>query len=79
MVPYSIHKRQDEAGALGFVTARVMECVFIAVGILSMLAISTLREDSPSGLNAALGQGLKRSTTGRSAWGRVSSSALGTA
>ena len=36
-----------------------MECVFIAIGILSMLAISTLREDSPRGLNAALGQGLK--------------------
>ena len=35
VVPYSIHKRVNEAGALGFVTARVMECVFIAVGLLS--------------------------------------------
>jgi hypothetical protein len=59
VVPYSIHKRQDEAGALGFVTARVMESVFIAVGILCMLAISTLRQDAPSGLDAALGQGLE--------------------
>ena len=49
VVPYSIHKRVNEAGALGFVTARVMECVFIAVGILCMLAISTLRQDAPSG------------------------------
>ena len=48
VVPYSIHKRVNEAGALGFVTARVMECVFIAVGILCMLAISTLRQDAPS-------------------------------
>ena len=59
VVPYSIHKRQNEAGALAFVTARVMECVFIAVGILCMLAISTLRQDAPSGLDSALGQGLE--------------------
>jgi Domain of unknown function (DUF4386) len=59
VVPYSIHKRQHEAGALAFVTARVMESVFIAVGILCMLAISTLRQDAPSGLDAALGQGLE--------------------
>ena len=59
MVPYSIHKRVNEAGALGFVTARVMECVFIAVGLLCMLAISTLRQDAPSGLDAAIGQGLE--------------------
>ena len=59
VVPYSIHKRHHEAGALGFVTARVMESMFIAVGILCMLAISTLRQDAPSGLDAALGQGLE--------------------
>jgi Domain of unknown function (DUF4386) len=59
VVPYSIHKRQHEAGALAYVTARVMECMFIAVGILCMLAISTLRQDAPSGLDAALGQGLE--------------------
>jgi hypothetical protein len=59
VVPYSIHKRVHEAGALGFVTARVMESMFIAVGILCMLAISTLRQDAPSGLDAALGQGLQ--------------------
>jgi hypothetical protein len=59
VVPYSIHKRVNEAGALGFVTARVMECMFIAVGILCMLAISTLRQDAPAGTDAALGQGLR--------------------
>ena len=59
VVPYSIHKRVSEPGALGFVTARVMECVFIAVGIVCMLAISTLRQDAPAGLDAATGQGLE--------------------
>jgi hypothetical protein len=59
VLPYSIHKRVSEPGAMAFVTARVMECVFIAVGILCMLAISTLRQDAPSGLDAATGQGLE--------------------
>jgi hypothetical protein len=59
VVPYSIHKRVNEAGAVGYVTARVMECVFIAVGLLCMLAISTLRQDAPAGTDAALGQGLR--------------------
>lgn len=59
VVPYSIHKRVSEPGALGFVTARVMESMFIAVGILCMLAISTLRQDAPAGLDAATGQGLE--------------------
>jgi Domain of unknown function (DUF4386) len=59
VVPYSIHKRVSEPGALAFVTARVMESVFIGVGILAMLAIMTLRQDAPSGTDAALGQGLE--------------------
>jgi hypothetical protein len=45
VVPFSIHKRQSESLALGFVAARVMESTFIAVGILSMLALVTLRQD----------------------------------
>jgi Domain of unknown function (DUF4386) len=59
VVPYAIHRRVNEAGALGFVTARVMECMFIAVGLTFMLAISTLRQDAPAGTDAALGQGLR--------------------
>ena len=59
VVPYSIHKRQHEAGAVAYVTARVVECVFIAIGIVSILAIVTLRQDAPSGATAALGQGLE--------------------
>ena len=59
VLPFSIHKRVNEAGAVGYVAARIMECTFIAVGLLCMLAISTLRQDAPSGLDAALGQGLE--------------------
>jgi hypothetical protein len=59
VVPFPILKRQNEAGALGYVTARVMECVFIAIGIVGMLAILTVRQDAPGGTDAALGQGLE--------------------
>ncbi len=59
VVPFSIHKRQNEAGAVGYVTARLVECTFIAIGIVCMLAISTLRQDAPTGTDAALGQGLE--------------------
>jgi hypothetical protein len=45
VVLFPILKRQDETLALGYVTARVMESVFIAVGILSVLAVVTLRQD----------------------------------
>ena len=41
-------KRQHETLALGFVTARVVECFFICVGILSVLTIVTMRQDAPA-------------------------------
>ncbi|HQR27488.1 MAG TPA: DUF4386 domain-containing protein [Nocardioides sp.] len=42
---FSLLRRVHENLALAFVTARVMESVFIAVGILSVLTIVTLRQD----------------------------------
>jgi hypothetical protein len=42
---FPVLKRQNEGVSLGYVTARVMESAFIAVGILSLLAIVTLRQD----------------------------------
>src|SRR6476469_6843017 len=38
LVLFPLLKRQSEGLALGFVTARVVESAFIAVGILSVLA-----------------------------------------
>jgi hypothetical protein len=58
VVPYSIHKRVHEAGAVAYVTAPLVECTFIAIGIVCMLALSTIRQDAVSGTNAALGQGI---------------------
>jgi hypothetical protein len=49
VVLFPIVKRQSESIALGYVTARVMECAFIGVGILSVLTIVTLRQDLAGG------------------------------
>jgi hypothetical protein len=46
VVLFPILRRQSEILALGYVAARVVESVFIAVGILSVLAIVTLRQDA---------------------------------
>jgi hypothetical protein len=45
IVLFPVLKRQHEAGALGYVTARIVECTFIAVGIVSVLAVVTLQQD----------------------------------
>ncbi|HVU76768.1 MAG TPA: DUF4386 domain-containing protein [Gaiellaceae bacterium] len=44
VVIFPVVKRQSEGFALGYVTARVFECVFILVGIVSVLGIVTLRQ-----------------------------------
>ena len=53
VVLFPILKRQNEILILGYVTARVMECVFIAVGIISLLTIVTLRQEATAGADAA--------------------------
>src|SRR4029434_5929235 len=66
VVPYSIHKRVHEAGAVAYVTARLVECTFIAIGIVCMLAISSLRQDAPLGSTPRSGRASSRSMSGRS-------------
>ena len=44
VVLYPVVKRQDEARALGFVSARVLEAATIFVGVASLLAVVTLRQ-----------------------------------
>ena len=45
VVLFPILKRQNEALALGYVTCRIVESVFIGIGLLSLLAVVTLRQD----------------------------------
>lgn len=45
VVLFPVLKRQNEGLALGYVTARIIESTFIAIGIVSVLAVLTLRRD----------------------------------
>src|SRR4026207_1122539 len=48
-----IARRQNEALAIGYVAARIIECVFIAVGIIFVLGVVGLRHDLPTADGAA--------------------------
>ena len=45
VVLYPVLKRQSQALALGFVTSRVLEAAILMTGVLSLLAVVTLRQD----------------------------------
>jgi Domain of unknown function (DUF4386) len=60
---FPVLKRQNEGLALGYVTARLVECTFIAIGIVSLLAVVTLRQDFAG---AAGGDSSSFVTAGRS-------------
>jgi Domain of unknown function (DUF4386) len=47
VVLYPIARRQNEALAIGYVGARIIESVFIATGIIFVLGVVSLRHDLP--------------------------------
>ena len=57
IVLYPIARRQDKALALGYVAARIMECVFIAAGIIFVLGVVSLRQNSPDAADLAVSLG----------------------
>lgn len=50
---YSVVKRQHEGFALGFVTTRMFEAATIVIGVVSILAIVSLRQAAAAGGDAA--------------------------
>jgi hypothetical protein len=50
---YPIARRQNEALAIGYVAARIIESVFIAAGIIFVLGVVGLRHDLPGADDAA--------------------------
>jgi Domain of unknown function (DUF4386) len=50
---YPVVKRQNEGVALGYVGLRTLEAAIIAVGIVSLLAVVTLRQHPPAGSDTA--------------------------
>ena len=45
VVLFPVVRRQSEIGALGYVTARIMESAFILVGLISLISVVSLRQD----------------------------------
>ncbi len=58
VVPYAVFRRYSESLALGYVTARLVECTFIAIGILSLLTFLFMRQEGTAGTDPALGEAL---------------------
>jgi Domain of unknown function (DUF4386) len=54
VVVFPILRRQNEVLALGYVTARLVECAFIGAGIIFALGIVSLRHDSPDAADLAV-------------------------
>jgi len=52
IVLFPLLKRQNEGLALGYVTARLVECTFILVGILALLVVVSLRQPGAVGPEA---------------------------
>jgi hypothetical protein len=57
VVLYPVARRQDKILAIGYVAARIIECVFIAAGIIFVLGIVSLRQDSPDAADLAVSLG----------------------
>ena len=56
VVPYVVYKRYSERLALGYVAARLVEAMFIAIGIISLLTFLLMRQQGTAGTEAALGE-----------------------
>src|SRR5215204_326814 len=54
VVLYPVVRRQDELLATGYVAARIVECVFIAGGIIFVLGVVSLRHDAPDAADLAV-------------------------
>jgi hypothetical protein len=54
VVLYPIVRRLNRALAIGYVAARIIESVFIAVGIIFVLGVVSLRHDSPNAADLAV-------------------------
>jgi uncharacterized protein DUF4386 len=56
VVAYPVLKRESEMGAIGYVAARLVEAVFIAIGVVSALAFLLMRQDATAATAPVLGQ-----------------------
>ena len=73
-----IMRRRFEELSIGYVTARIVECTFILVGIVAMLGSQPCNKSLRARQKARSRTRSRRSRTGRSCWGPAGSSAWGT-
>jgi hypothetical protein len=55
VVAYPVLKRESEMGAVGYVSARLVEAMFIAIGIVSALAFLLMRQEATAASTPVLG------------------------
>jgi hypothetical protein len=58
VIAYPVLKRESEIGAVGYVSARLVEGVFIAIGIVSALAFILIRQEATAVSDPVIGEGL---------------------
>jgi hypothetical protein len=56
VIVYPVLKRESEMGAVGYVSARLVEAMFIAIGIVGALAFLLMRQDATAASTPALGE-----------------------
>jgi hypothetical protein len=56
VVAYPVLKRESEIGAVGYVSARLVEAMFIAIGIVSALTFLLMRQDATATSTPFLGE-----------------------
>jgi Domain of unknown function (DUF4386) len=55
VVAYPVLRRESEIGAIGYVSARLVEAMFIAIGIVTALAFLLMRQEASAVSDPALG------------------------
>lgn len=55
VVAYPVLKRESEMGAIGYVSARLVEAMFISIGIVSALAFLLMRQEATAASTPVLG------------------------
>ena len=58
VVAYPVLKRESEIGAVGYVSARLVEGIFIAIGLVSALAFILMRQEATAVSDPVIGEGL---------------------
>ena len=63
VVLYPIARRQSEILAIGYVAARIIESVFIAMGVILVLGVVSLRQEVPGAADLAVSLGALKDWT----------------